>query len=128
MLPPGPVRAWVVLAQPIHSTRTGHLAARASKGYKVNSEQRNPTLAAAEAAARRLLVRAIDVRFDLEDAAEAIDGDHGLTRNDVRMLRAHADALRHEIDSLAIALWPSARYEAVGAEEGSDEAEESIRA
>ncbi len=74
----------------------------------MNPKQHDLALAAADAAARRLLARVIDLRFDLEDIAEMIRADHGLTPEDLNGMRADADALRREIELLATVLWPCA--------------------
>jgi hypothetical protein len=70
----------------------------------MNPEQRDPSLAAAMAVARRLLVRAIDVRFDLDEAFETANGSHRLSLPDRQRLRADAAALHKEIDRLTLAL------------------------
>jgi hypothetical protein len=94
------------------------MAVGGAEERKVNPKQRDLALAAASAAARRLLVRVIDLRFDLEDAAETIRADHGLTPDDLRLLRSDADALRREIELLADALWPSGDGAGMPGEEG----------
>jgi hypothetical protein len=72
----------------------------------VNSIQREQTLQAAQASARRLLVRAIDIRFNLDDTVESMAGEGHLNPVALRRLRADADALCREIDRLADAVWP----------------------
>src|SRR5438093_186705 len=59
----------------------------------MNPEQRNPSLVAAVAVARRLLVRAIDIRFDLDEAVETANGSHRPTPAALERLRADAAAL-----------------------------------
>jgi hypothetical protein len=75
---------------------------------KVNPKQRDLALAAAEAAARRLLVRVIDLRFDLEDAADLIEAQRCLRPDELQNLRTDADVVRHEIELLVHSLRPSA--------------------
>jgi hypothetical protein len=75
---------------------------------KVNPERRDQALAAADAAARRLLLRVIDFRFDLEDATDSVHAGLDFSPRDLWRLRAAADVLCRTIDGLAEALWPSA--------------------
>jgi hypothetical protein len=94
----------------------------------VNPEERDSRLSTATAAARRLLIHAIDVRFALDEAAEAFEGRDGPTLEEVRRMRADLRALQHEIDRLHDALWvPSRDCRGVSEEEG-DEAVEELRA
>ena len=69
-------------------------------------QQRDQPLYAAQAAARRLLVRAIDLRFDLDDTADLAVGGASVSPVDLQRLRADAGALCREIDRLAEALSP----------------------
>jgi hypothetical protein len=92
----------------------------------VNPKQSDRALAAAEAAARRLLVRVIDLRFNLEDAAETVRADQSFTANDLQLLRSDADALRREIDLLADALWPSRDGAGTAGEGEGDKASRSL--
>ena len=64
-------------------------------------EQSDETIRAAQAAARRLLVRAIDLRFDLDDTADAARTGDGAAGINLVQLRADSDAVRVEIDRLA---------------------------
>ncbi len=66
----------------------------------MNPDQ-NPSLAAAIAAARRLLIHAIDLRFDLDEIDEANHDGHGLDPGDLRRLRSAAAAVQREIENLA---------------------------
>jgi len=72
----------------------------------VKFEQSDETIRAAQAAARRLLVRAIDLRFDLDDTADAARTGHGAAGINLLQLRADSDAVRVEIDRLAQLLLP----------------------
>ena len=72
----------------------------------MNPEQTDAALAAAVAASRRLLVRAIDLRFDLDEEVERANGSHRLPPTGLRRLRADAAALQKEIARLALALRP----------------------
>lgn len=75
-------------------------------------------LAQAEAASRRLLLRVIDLRFGLEDAAEVVGRDPGaFTPGDLRALRSTADAIHRAIEELAAALWPALTEEKKAEEE-----------
>jgi hypothetical protein len=76
---------------------------------------------AAQAAARRLLLRTIDLRFDLDDAADTLGSRGSLHATDLQGLRSDADALRHAIDRLAEALW-SPHTEALLDDDEVDEA------
>ena len=87
----------------------------------MNIQQQDQPLHDAQAAARRLLVRTIDLRFDLDDAADAIGRADSVSPVDLRRLRADADALCREIDRLAEALW-SPLYEASFEDDEVDEA------
>jgi hypothetical protein len=73
----------------------------------MNPEQKDPALAAAVAVSRRLLVRAIDLRFNLDEAVERANGSHRLTPTGLQRLRADAAALQKEINRLALALSPA---------------------
>ncbi len=95
---------------------------------KVNNERRDLALAAARAAARRLLLRSIDIRFNLEDAAEAIHAGHDLTPQELCRLRADADAVGGEIEALADALWPVPVGAGDLAEEENETAMEALSA
>jgi hypothetical protein len=95
---------------------------------KVNPEERDSRLAAATTAARRLLVRAIDVRFALDEATETMDGDGGPTVQDMHQLRTDARALQHEVECLCRALWPRHQGDDGEAEELDDEVVEQLRA
>jgi hypothetical protein len=72
-----------------------------SRERKVNLPQQDQALQAAQAAARRLLLRTIDLRFDLDDTAETLGSRGSLHATDLQRLRSDADALRHAIDRLA---------------------------
>lgn len=71
-------------------------------------EQRDETLRAAQVAARRLLVRAIDLRFDLDDTVDQARLADPMSWADLTQLRADSDAVRVEIDRLAELLLRSA--------------------
>lgn len=73
----------------------------------MNPERRDLALAAADAAARRLLLRTIDLRFDLDDAAIHCDGEQTPSQEEVWRLRTDAKLLRGAIEALADALSPS---------------------
>jgi hypothetical protein len=87
----------------------------------VNLSQQDQALQAAQAAARRLLLRAIDLRFDLDDTADAAGSRGPLRATDLRRLRSDADALCHAIDRLAEAAW-SPHAEALLDDDEIDEA------
>jgi hypothetical protein len=86
----------------------------------MDPETQQLPLAEATAAARRLLVHAIDLRFDLDAAAEAAGGS-GLHRADVQRLRAAAVSIREEIDRLSAALEPDVHVSGEILEEEQDE-------
>jgi hypothetical protein len=65
-------------------------------------------LAAAAELARRVLISAMDIHFDLDDAIETAGGRHELTPRDLEWLRADAITLQREIERLAASLWPAA--------------------
>jgi hypothetical protein len=67
---------------------------------------RRGPLAAADAAARRLLTQAIDIRFNLEDAREQIDGGDAPSRAELQRLRDLLFDLQNEIDHLEAVLYP----------------------
>jgi hypothetical protein len=94
----------------------------------VNPEERDSRLSTATAAARRLLVHAIDVRFALDEATEAIDGGAGPTLEEVRRMRADLRALQQEIDCLHDALWAPPRGGRGVSEEADDELVKDLRA
>lgn len=71
----------------------------------MNPETPEAPLAQAMAAARRLLVQAIDLRFNLDEAAEAAAGS-ALLHADLHRLRAAAVTLQEEIDRVEAALEP----------------------
>jgi len=68
---------------------------------------RETPLAAAAELARRVLISAMDIRFDLDEAIEA-GVRHELTSRDLEWLRADTIALQREIERLAASLWPPA--------------------
>lgn len=80
------------------------------------------TLSAATTAARRVLVQAIDLRFDLDEAAEAAATGSASLSADLRRLRAAAAALQREIDRVAAALEPTSEGRGEILEEQQDEA------
>jgi hypothetical protein len=88
----------------------------------MSPEQTDPSLAAAVAVARRLLMCAINLRFDLDEAVETANGSPWLAPPDLQRLRADAAALLRELDHLTRAL-PSETSPDLGAalEEESDE-------
>ncbi len=72
----------------------------------MNPDARDSPLLAAMAAARRLLLHVIDVRFNLDEAAEGMQDGHPLVPDDLRRLRAAAADVQHEIECLIKALPP----------------------
>src|SRR5947208_11718923 len=75
--------------------------------YKVNPVERDRQLTAAMAAARRLLLHAIDIRFGLDEVAEA-DEQNAVDACDLARLSAAVAALRRETEALQEALlWPA---------------------
>jgi hypothetical protein len=92
---------------PHHSNPAPHFGeARLFLEARMNPDTLNEPLAAATAAARRVLVQAIDLRFDLDEAAEAAAGGSVFLREALRRLSAAAVTLQREIDRLAAALEP----------------------
>ena len=59
------------------------------------------------AAARRLLIHAMDLRFDLDEATETLSSDRGLDPRSLHRLRQAAAAAQHEIECLAELLLPA---------------------
>ena len=113
--------SWSTLSHPTGSPG----AEGGAEERKVNPKQSDLALAAADAAARRLLVRVIDLRLDLEDAGELIQADQLLSPGDLSALRTDAEAVRREVERLCSALEPSGAGAAV---EGEGESEEASRA
>jgi hypothetical protein len=68
---------------------------------RMDALQRRQALEAANAAARRLLLCAIDIRFDLEEVFEADPDGHRLSSSDLHRLRAAAGMVQDEIERLA---------------------------
>jgi hypothetical protein len=87
----------------------------------MNPETLKEPLAAATTAARRLLVQAIDIRFELDEAAEAAAEGSALLHADLRRLRFAAAELQETIDRLELALQSSVHRRDVIYEEDQEE-------
>jgi hypothetical protein len=87
----------------------------------MNPETLKEPLAAATTAARRLLVQAIDIRFELDEAAEAAAEGSALLHEDLRRLRFAAAELQETIDRLELALQSSVHRRDVIYEEDQEE-------
>jgi hypothetical protein len=96
---------------------------RESKECKVGHKLQDQTLQAAQAAARQLLVRAIDLRFDLDDTADAVRTSDPITWGELKRLRADTEAVREAVERLSglVAARPMA-------DEDDDEVTEGIAA
>jgi hypothetical protein len=84
----------------------------------MNPEARNSHLSAAMAAARRLLIHAMDLRFDLDEAGEALSTDRDLEPGALHRLRQAAAAAQYEIECLAELLLPDRGEDEETLEEG----------
>ena len=99
-------------------------AVRESKERKVNPKLRDQPFSAAQAAARQLLLRAIDLRFDLDETADTLDLGDSAASVAAQRLGADAEALSREIQRVAEALRPLVD----GASEEDEEACEAAAA
>jgi hypothetical protein len=87
----------------------------------MNPETLKEPLAAATAAARRLLVQAIDIRFGLDEAVEAAAEGSVLLHADLRRLRIATAELQETIDRLELALQSSVHRRDMVYEEDQEE-------